>query len=68
MQYWNLTMLQKKEVQENISEIIDEMWEYATDVNVINQEEVFQKGERVMTKIDTVGKIIDIFEEFLNEK
>lgn len=31
----------EKEVQENISEIIDEMREYATDVNVINQEEVF---------------------------
>lgn len=31
----------KEEVQENISELIDEMWEYATDVNVINQEEVF---------------------------
>lgn len=31
----------EKEVQENISEIIDEMWGYATDVNVINQEEVF---------------------------
>lgn len=30
-----------EEVQENMSELIDEMWNYATDVDVINQEEVY---------------------------
>lgn len=30
----------EKEVQENITEILDEMWNYATDVDVINKEQM----------------------------
>lgn len=29
-----------EEVQENITAIIDDMWNYATDVDVINQEQI----------------------------
>lgn len=31
----------QEEAQELIGEIIEDMWEYATDVDLINQEEIY---------------------------